>query len=137
MSSWNPTADGPESIRRRSQRVFLSIGITVQSEGESKDAAFSEETRTLVVNAHGALIGLTAKTDKGKMLRLKNHATREEQVCKVVYVGPASGGKTQIGVEFTSRAPDFWRIAFPPQDGAAREATQLNVESASRENKLN
>src|ERR1039457_4040911 len=121
MSTWNPTTSGPESIQRRSQRVFVSVAITVRNEGECKDAAFAEETHTLVVNAHGALIELAAKIEKGQILRLKNRATREEQVCKVVYTGPASGGKAQIGVEFTSCVPDFWRIAFPPEDWTVRQ----------------
>ena len=130
MATWNPTTGKPESRKRRSQRVFVSVAITVCNEGASKDAAFGEQTHTLVVNAHGALIGLTAKVEKGQMLRLKNHATREEQVCKVAHIGPASGGKPQIGVEFTSPSPDFWRIAFPPEDwGVAPEAP------AVRENK--
>jgi hypothetical protein len=116
MSTWNPTTGGPESIRRRSQRVFVSVAITVHNECGCKDTAFTEETHTLAVNAHGALIGLAAKIEKGQILRLKNRATLEEQVCKVVYLGPALGGKAQIGVEFTSRAPDFWRIAFPSED---------------------
>jgi hypothetical protein len=116
MSTWNPTTGGPESIRRRSQRVFVSVAITVRNEGERKDTAFEEETHTLVVNAHGAMIGLAAKIEKGQILRLRNRATQEEQVCKVVYMGPALGGKAQIGVEFTSPVPDFWRIAFPPED---------------------
>jgi hypothetical protein len=116
MTTWNPTTGGPESIRRRSQRVFVSVPVTVDNEGESKDAAFTEETHTLVVNAHGALIGLAAKIEKGQTLRVRNRATGEEQISKVVYLGPASGDKAQIGVEFTSRAPDFWRIAFPPED---------------------
>ena len=88
----------------------------MRNEGGSKDTAFEEETQTLVVNAHGAMIGLAAKIEKGQILRLKNSATREEQVCKVVYLGPAFGGKAQIGIEFTSPMPDFWRIAFPPED---------------------
>jgi hypothetical protein len=131
MPTWNPTTGGPESIRRRSQRVFVSIAIMVRNEGGRKGTAFEEETHTLVVNAHGALIGLAAKIEKEQILRLMNRATREEQVCKVVYTGPVLGGKAQIGVEFTSRAPDFWRIAFPPEDWTVPQQAP-----ATRANKL-
>jgi hypothetical protein len=116
MPTWNPTSSGPESNRRRSQRVILSIGITVCNEGGDPNTAFEEQTQTLVVNAHGALIALTAKVEKDQRLRLKNRLTRAEQVCKVIYSGAAVGDKLQIGVEFTSLAPDFWGIAFPPED---------------------
>ena len=116
MSTWDPTRGGTESSRRRSQRVIVSVPVTVSCEGGNRDAAFQEETQTLVVNAHGAMVALTAKVVKGQTLRVKNRATQEEQQCKVVYLGPASGGKAQVGVDFTSNAPDFWRIAFPPED---------------------
>ena len=116
MSTWDPNRGGTESSRRRSQRVLVSVPITVSSEGGNRDAAFEEETQTLVVNAHGAMVALSAKVVKGQTLRMKNRATQEEQQCKVAYLGPASGGKGQVGVDFTSSAPDFWRIAFPPED---------------------
>jgi len=116
MSNWDPTKGGGESNRRRSQRVIVSVPVTVSSEPGSKDAVFKEETQTLVVNAHGAMVALAAKVVKGQTLRLKNRATQEDVTCKVVYLGPAAGGKIQVGIDFTSKTPDFWRIAFPPED---------------------
>jgi len=98
--------------------VILSIPITVSSGGGNDHAAFQEETQTLVVNAHGAMIALAASVVKGQTLQVKNRVTQENQACMVVYLGPASGGKAQVGVDFTSDAPDFWRIAFPPEDWA-------------------
>jgi hypothetical protein len=96
--------------------VIVAVQVTVSSEGGNRDASFQEDTQTLVVNAHGAMVALAAKVGKGQMLRLKNRVTQEEQVCKVVYLGPVSGGKAQVGVDFMSRTPDFWRIVFPPED---------------------
>jgi len=101
--------------------VVISIAVTVSSEGGPGFAVFQEETQTLVVNAHGCMIALAAKVGKGQTLQLKSRATKEEQTCNVVYLGPTSGGKTQVGVEFTSKAPDFWRIAFPPEDWASHD----------------
>ncbi len=132
MAIWSPTTGGPESNRRRSQRVVLALGITVSSADEGRIAAFQEETQTLVVNAHGALISLTAKVEKGQLLRMKNRATRKEQACKVVFVGPVANGKTQIGIEFTSPSPEFWHIAFPPEDWTAAEATPANPAGKSQ-----
>jgi len=116
MSVWDPIKGGTDSNRRRSQRVIVNVPITVSSEGGNKDAAFQEETQTLVVNAHGAMIALAAKVVKGQTLRLKNRTTQEDQTCKVVYLGPLAAGKSQVGVDFTAKAPDFWRISFPPED---------------------
>jgi hypothetical protein len=106
----------PELTRRRSHRVIIGVAIVVMSEGSPKDKAFEESTQTLVVNAHGALIGLSANVKKGQLLRLKNRATKEEQLCKIMHLGQTTAGVTQIGVEFTSPSPNFWRIAFPPDD---------------------
>jgi hypothetical protein len=96
--------------------VIVSVPITVSSGGGNKYLPFQEETQTLVVNVHGAMIALAASVAKGQTLRVKNRVTQEDQECKVVYLGPASGGKAQVGLDFTSDAPDFWRIAFPPED---------------------
>ena len=116
MSVWDPTKGGADSTRRRSQRVIVSVPVTVSSPGGNKAATFEEETQTLVVNAHGAMIALAARVLKGQTLQVKNRATQEDQACKVVYLGPVSSGKAQVGVDFTTSAPDFWRIAFPPED---------------------
>jgi|SRR5579872_1941764 len=115
MSTWDPVRGGGESSRRRSQRVIVSVPVTVSNEG-GKDPAFQEDTQTLVVNAHGAMVALAARVVKGQTLRLKNRATQQDLTCKVVYMGPATGGKIQVGIDFTTPSPDFWRIAFPPED---------------------
>jgi PilZ domain-containing protein len=117
---------GPETSRRRSQRVILSLPVTIRTEGGPKDASFEEETHTLVVNLHGALIVLAGKVTKGQQLRLMNRATREEQMCRVATVGLPTGGKAQIGVEFLKPSPDFWHISFPPEDWVLPEPSSLS-----------
>ena len=116
MSSWNPSPGGPELGRRRSQRVILTISVQVRTDAGRGDDSFDEPTKTLLVNAHGALIVLAHKVEKGQKLHITNCATHVEHACKVAHVGPPSDGKTQVGVEFTSPSPDFWRIAFPPEN---------------------
>lgn len=108
------SGDGSESNRRRSRRVLLSIPVTVS--GDSPQGTFNEQTRTLAVNAHGALITLTSKISHGQQLRLKNQTHSDERNCRVSYIGPTTEGQTQVGIEFNEPAPDFWHIAFPPDD---------------------
>src|SRR5271170_936782 len=105
MTDWNSSAGVAESSRRRSQRVILSVAITVSGESGSKKAPFAEDTRTLGVNVHGALITLAARVEKGNTVTLTNRATKEERLCKVMYLGPMTEGKTQVGVEFLEPAP--------------------------------
>jgi hypothetical protein len=107
---------GPEPSRRRSQRVILTIAVKVRTEDGRRTDAFEEMTQTLLVNAHGALIVLTNKVEKGQKLLMTNCATRVEHACQVAHLSPSTGGKTQVGVEFTTPSPDFWHIAFPPED---------------------
>jgi hypothetical protein len=121
MSTGSPFPGGVDASRRRSQRVILSLGITVRTEGAPKDRSFEEETHTLIVNAHGALISLAGKVTKGQKLRMTNRATKAEQLCRVATMYPPSGGKAQIGIEFLTPSPDFWRISFPPEDWALTE----------------
>jgi hypothetical protein len=106
--------------RRRSMRVLLSVPITVS--GKTKDNEdFSEDARTLVVNAHGALISLAAKLVADQQITMSNRSTRKSQECRVVYVGNMPSGKVQMGIEFLGPCPSFWQIDFPPDDWVVPE----------------
>jgi hypothetical protein len=104
---------------RRSQRVCLRLPIIVLREGPGTNVA-SEETNTLIVSAHGALIQLALTVEVGQRLIIKNAQTMEELVCRAVTLGSEEPGKRQVGVEFEVRSPRFWRIAFPPSDWSPR-----------------
>ena len=105
--------------KRRSQRVLVSVPVTVITQGTDKQPG-SEETRTLVVNAHGALVLIGRKVSIGQLLTLKNTKTGEEQASRVVFINPQQAGKSEVGIEFMKPAPRFWRIAFPPEDWTPR-----------------
>lgn len=106
--------------RRRSMRVLLSVPIAVS--GKTKDSEkFEEDTRTLVVNAHGALISLAAKVIAGQQIHVNNKATKRSMQCRVVYLGNPAAGKMQMGIEFLEACPSFWQIDFPPDDWVVPE----------------
>lgn len=101
--------------RRRSERVFLQIDIFVQ--GVSSDGhAYRDKSRTLAVNAHGALIHLAEDVHAEDVITLTNAFTKEQQQCRVVYAKPMSGNVRAVGVEFLKPSPKFWGIDFPPTD---------------------
>lgn len=104
---------------RRSQRVCLSVPIMVVK-GAPASSQTSEEARTLIVSAHGALIVMRLPAKAGDLLTIRHTKTLEELVCRVVNVGPDQSGKREIGVEFEHPSPRFWRIAFPPADWSPR-----------------
>jgi PilZ domain len=106
--------------RRRSMRVLLSVPIHVSGKtAENQD--FKEETRTLVVNAHGALISLAARVTADQRITISNKATQQSLECRVVYVGNLQAGKMQMGIEFVKPSPAFWQIDFPPDDWVVPE----------------
>jgi hypothetical protein len=102
------------TVPRRSQRVKLSMPIIVR--GVSATGPFKEETHTLVVSAHGALIALMEPASPGDILELQSITSSEIRSCRVVFVGSEIDGKNQAALEFAEPAPHFWQIAFPPAD---------------------
>ncbi len=106
--------------RRRSMRVLLSVPIHVSGK-TTANQDFNEETRTLVVNAHGALISLGAKVLAGQEVTLSNSSTQSSIGCRIVYLGNPTSGKLQMGIEFVQPCPSFWQIDFPPDDWVVPE----------------
>ena len=100
---------------RRSQRVRAQLPVVVQ--GKSTDGLpFADPTRAVVLSAHGCLITLSESVRLGEKLILRNVANREEQDCRVVYLGEKHGGRTEVGLRFKSAAPQFWGLEHTPQD---------------------
>jgi len=123
-----PSNHSNAGARRRSQRVLMQVSVRVHGI-DTQGKPFDEEADTLAINAHGALVLLHARLTSGSLLTLRNNTTKEEQECHVVFLGPVRGNKAEIGLEFSARRPQFWRVAFPPEDWSpkdpeARKASQ-------------
>ena len=101
-------------------RVLFSAPIHVSGK-DSKNRDFDEDTRTLVVNAHGALISLGADVVPGQHITLSNRATRQSRLCRIVNVRAGTSQKTPLGIEFLTPSPAFWQLDFPPDDWFALE----------------
>jgi PilZ domain-containing protein len=114
MGNTSNTSGNP-GARRRSQRVLMQVSIRIRGT-DAQGQKFEEETETLAINAHGALILLTARVTSGCKVEVKHKRTEEEQECQVVFLGPVRGGRAEVGLEFSSPRPAFWRVAFPPED---------------------
>ncbi len=110
-----PSSPTHTGAKRRSQRVLVQVGIRLRGkDAQGKD--FEESTQTLAINAHGALVLLTARVISGAVVHMRHNKTEEEQECHVAYLGPVRSGKAEIGLEFKTPSPNFWRVAFPPED---------------------
>jgi hypothetical protein len=102
-----------QSGQRRSERVLLDVPVVVC--GESIDQlAFEEETFTVTVNAHGALLMLASRVGLGQHVRLINQASHEERDARVAYRGADHAGLSQVAVEFAQACPGFWPVSPTP-----------------------
>jgi hypothetical protein len=115
MLSQNPTKPTLRLKGRRSQRIDLSVSVLVRRPPK-EGPQFYENTKTLVVNAHGALVALKGMVAPKQRLLLQNTTSGEEQECRVVSVIKDFTGPPTVAVEFSKPAPGFWRVAFPPAD---------------------
>jgi PilZ domain len=114
-----PNTTGTPTVRRRSQRVLMQVPVRVRGK-DAQGHAFEEETETLAINAHGALILVNARVTSGSKIMVQHKRTQEEQECHVVFLGPVRGGKAEVGLEFSEPRPAFWRVAFPPEDWSSK-----------------
>jgi hypothetical protein len=107
--------------RRRSQRLYLQVRVLIEGKLTNK-SPFSEETQTIVVNAHGALVEMNSCPDQSQSVTMQNLRTTEKIDCTVKLVTPAGPGKFNAALEFKIPNPGFWHISFPPEDWAVRYA---------------
>lgn len=105
--------------RRRSQRVLMKIPVRVSGQ-TGPGSLFEEETHTLAISAHGALIAVSKQVKKGQRLNLSNVLTKAALECVIAHIGRREGDHFQVGVEFTLANPIFWHVAFPPKDWTPR-----------------
>lgn len=127
MGNPQSNANNP-MVRRRSQRVLMQVQVTI-SGTDPLNKKFEEEAETLAINAHGALILLSARVTSGSIVNLKNKRTLEEQECHVVFLGPVRAGRCEVGLEFSSARPTFWRVAFPPEDWSPKNPESRTISS--------
>ena len=100
--------------RRRSQRFPDRVMLMVCGRSAEK-GPFKEETVTLSINSHGALLALSANVALGQRLLLINRRSWDEVEARVSRLAALDGQRTHVAVEFTQPAPDFWPIGAPPK----------------------
>ena len=121
-----PNAPTNTGARRRSQRVLMQVAIRVRGV-DAQGQNFEEFTETLAINAHGALVLLSARITSGSVVQMRHNKTEEEQECHVAFLGPVRSGKAEVGLEFSVPRPTFWRVAFPPEDWSSKHPEARTV----------
>jgi hypothetical protein len=94
----------------------------------SNGTSFSEQTKTQIVNAHGALILLREKVLIGQNLCVQHLGTSGEPICTVTDINTGSD-VPEVGVAFPQPCARFWRVSFPPVDWTSHdpEAKRISV----------
>jgi hypothetical protein len=115
--------------RRRSQRVLMQVTVRIRG-NDAQGKAFEEETATLAINAHGALILMQARVTSGSKVFMQHKSTQQDQECHVVFLGPVRAGKAEVGLEFTVPCPTYWRVAFPPEDWSSKHPEARTISSS-------
>jgi hypothetical protein len=105
--------------RRRSQRVLMKIPVRISIQAGAASLS-EEETHTLAVSAHGALIAVSAPLYRGQRLTLSNPQTKDSLECVVAHIDRFPDEQMKVGVEFLLPNPTFWHVAFPPKDWTPR-----------------
>lgn len=100
--------------RRRSVRLSTCVSLVVCGQS-AKNQRFQEETSTLCINDHGALLSLATEVTLGQKVLLMNPQTWNERAGRVTRIGALEGGRTQVGIEFAEPTPGFWPLGVPPK----------------------
>jgi propanol-preferring alcohol dehydrogenase len=101
--------------KRRSQRILLRVPVDF-SGVDRKGKSFEEQTHTLIVNAHGAMVQLKAEIKENSPVKLRNRFTKEQMECRLVWLKQMEDGTRHVAVEFVKPSPRFWQVDFPPED---------------------
>ena len=119
--------------RRRSKRVRARVPICVRFQDDAKRSV-SEQTHSVIVNEHGALLLLATPVRLQQVVRVENLATEKEVLCRVALIGPTFMGKTQIAVEFIMPMPQFWTVPAKaePANSAPPNSALNGQKSAER-----
>jgi len=101
----------------RSQRVVIDIPVRMHV---NRDGAtpVEESTKTMIVNARGALIKLSTLVLAGETLRMVNVRSNAEIKCTVANVrtDPKDQKMADVGIVFDEPTPGYWGLSFPPEN---------------------
>jgi hypothetical protein len=96
--------------RRRAQRVLLRVPVRLKIAGKTQTI----EGATHTVSATGALVVLTEAIPQGTKITVENITTQKTVEAQIPRPPQFSSEGSLVPIEFTSPAPNFWNVFFPP-----------------------
>lgn len=96
--------------RRRAQRVLLRVPVRLKIAGKTQTI----EGATHTVSATGALVVLTEAIPQGTKITIENITTQKTVEAHIPRPPQFSSEGSLVPIEFSSPAPNFWNVFFPP-----------------------
>jgi hypothetical protein len=96
--------------RRRAQRVLLRVPVRLKIAGKTQTI----EGATHTVSATGALVVLLEAIPQGTKITIENVTTQKTVEAQIPRPPQFSSEGSLVPIEFTSPAPNFWNVFFPP-----------------------
>jgi len=96
--------------RRRAQRVLLRVPVRLKIAGKTQTI----EGATHTVSATGALVVLTEAIPQGTKITIENITTQKTVEAQIPRPPQFSSEGSLVPIEFSSPAPNFWNVFFPP-----------------------
>jgi hypothetical protein len=92
---------------RRSPRKIATIPVTISS--ERIGGAWEENTETLLLSRHGAMVSCKHAAKAGETIRLKREDTGQEIDARVAWQRSSANDELRVGVEFVA-SENFWGL---------------------------
>ncbi len=100
--------------RRRSDRLMITIPLRI-SGVDANNQRFSEETRTVTINRHGARVPASRPLACGRVLHVLNLVSHDEADFRVIGpLTPISEKGGEWGMATVHPGENIWAIQFPP-----------------------
>jgi len=108
--------DAQAAARRRSTRLAIAIPVTISGK-DASGHTFKENSRTVIINKHGAKILTSHELALSSEVTVENRALGRAARATVVWVGdkPSPKEPVEVGVQLF-HAENIWGIEFPPDD---------------------
>ncbi len=115
---------GAETRTMKSQPLPLEVPVVATGarpgDQSEKRELFTEETETVLVFEHGAVIHLAAAVAVGQLVFLTNKQTGKEIVTQVLRKRSYRPTACYVELDFTEAAPGFWGVEFPKAEADAK-----------------
>lgn len=80
---------------------------------------FEEQTSTMIVFPHGAVLRMSTAVTVGQMLVVTNSKTRQDAICRVVKVRTFTNAQGYVEIEFSHPQAGYWGVSFSGDAPAA------------------